>query len=341
MSAASPLPQADRPAAESGAGLPVLAVISNGGSTENKKHVGWAEGILAGEPDVHVFHAHGPAEIAAAIQKAAGLKAEIIAVNGGDGTVDMVFAALLNDKPFAAPPMLALLPAGKTNMTAAAWCGAKNKFTGLQHLLHARRKQTLRATPRHILTVDRNDGAAPLRGAFLGAADVVDGILFCRKHIYPLNLPNALSHAMAVCVLVWRSLFTRADATVIEARWTDSTGHEGGEAPSGETGRFFFLGAMTLGRLILGLEPVAAAGSGGVHYLSLTSGVRAVLAAIPRLVTKRVPQGYKRTVRRAEKLTLAFDGAYTLDGELYDAKKEQPLTITAHDMLSFIDLRPS
>jgi hypothetical protein len=309
--------------------LPVLVLISNGGSTENKKERDWFAPALAHEPHVHVLHAHGPTEIGQALREAAGLKADIIAVNGGDGTVDMVFSGLLNERPFATPPLIALLPAGKTNMTAAAWCGAPNKHAALKNLLAARRNGALITTPQPILTLHQGPGTQPLRGAFFGAADVVDGILFCRKHIYPMNLPNTISHSLAVGVLLWRSLFTRSDAAVIKATWND------GE----EQGQFFFLGAMTLNKLILDLEPHPTHGTGGLFYLSLKSGLRAILSAIPRLIAKKVPPGYKRNVRRTTKLTLAFDGAYTLDGELYDAKKETPLVMTADDILRFINLR--
>ncbi|MBL8630418.1 MAG: hypothetical protein JNM81_12350 [Rhodospirillaceae bacterium] len=334
MTDAHPLPQrAPPPHTNTPADLPVLVFITNGSSTQNKAARDWYAAVLANEPHAHVLHAHGPVEMSAAVKQAAALKAEIIAINGGDGTVDMVFSALLNDKPFQQPPLIALLPAGKTNMTAAAWCGAPDKHAALRNLLAARRARTLSATPHPILTLDQGSGAAPLRGAFLGAADVVDGILFCRKHIYPLKLPNTISHSMAVLVLLWRSLFTRSDAAVIDATWGEDRKH------GAENGKFFFLGVMTLNKLILDLEPQPASGTGGLFYLSLKSGLGAILSAIPRLVTKRVRPGTKRNVRRAEKITLAFDGAYTLDGELYDAKKATPLVITADETLRFIDLR--
>lgn len=309
--------------------VPVLAVISNAGSTQNKAEGDWIASSLANESNVHVFGATGPAEIGQALAKAAAVKADIVVVNGGDGTADMVFAALLNEKPFQTPPLLALLPAGKTNMTAAAWCGAPDKRSALRNILAARRTGALKTTAQPILTVDIDGGTPPLRGAFFGAADVVDGILFCRRHIYPLKFPNAISHALAVSVLLWRSLLARADAAHIEAQIDDAH----------ESGPFFFLGAMTLSKLILGLSPQPTTGSGGLYYMSLRSGVRAIWSAIPRLITKSVPSGYKRTVRRAAKLTLAFDGAYTLDGELFEAKKTHPITITASESLSFIDTR--
>lgn len=312
---------------------PLLAVITNGGSTHNRAEAGWITPYLEDQPGVLQFHAHGPDQIRQAVRDAAAAEAEIIAVNGGDGTADLIFGALLNNGPFSIPPAVAILPAGKTNMTAGAWCGAKDKRAAIERLLYLRRDRAYKSkiTPRPVLTLSNGENGEPLRGAFLGAADVVDGILFCRKHLYPLGLPNAFSHAVAICVLAWRSLFVSAGSSAIVARWDDA---------GGEEGRFFFLGAMTLDKLIVGLKPQPAQGEGGLHYMSLGASLRAILAALPRFAAKTVPPGYRRNVRRARKLQLTFDGAYTLDGELYEARRGQPLTVTADDTLPMIDLRP-
>jgi hypothetical protein len=328
--AATALPEVP-PAPAVLAGPPMLAVISNGGSTQNRRQRNWIDPYLASETNVRVLRTSGPDDIGRCLRDAAAAKAEIVVVNGGDGTADLVFGALLNERPFVRPPAVALLAAGKTNMTAAAWCGGGDKAAALQRLLHLRRMGTLldRAVHRSILTVERGDGSSPLRGAFFGAAEAVDGILFCRRRIYPLNLPNAVSHGVAIGLLLWRSLVSGAGAKPISVRWDDA-----GE----ESGSFFFVGATTLGRLIVGLKPRPDVGIGPVTYLSLRTGPAAVLAAVPRLVAKTVASGIGRCVRRVDTLHLAFDGAYTLDGELYEARRDRPLVISARETLPIIRL---
>src|SRR3546814_1330268 len=44
---------------------------------------------------------------------------DVVAVAGGDGTVQAVLTALYGRRPFRRPPLLAVLPRGTTNMTAA------------------------------------------------------------------------------------------------------------------------------------------------------------------------------------------------------------------------------
>jgi hypothetical protein len=311
--------------------MPVLAVITNAESTQNKSGHNWIDERIANEPGVIHLRTKGPTEIIAALKKAADAQAKVVVVNGGDGTADLVFGGLLNNGPFEDLPAVALLSAGKTNMTADAWGFGKNKIAVIERIMQARREGTLlrHIVQRPILTVDRADGQAPLRGAFLGAADVVDGILFCRKHIYPLNLPNAISHAISIGIIFWRSLFAGSKATPVTARW------ENGE---GESGRFFFMSATTLNKLVLNLVPTPADGHGPLNYLSLQSGPAAVLSAIPKLITKKLTSGTGHSVRSAETVKLTFDGAYTLDGELYQATRTAPLTISASDVLPFIDM---
>jgi len=309
--------------------LPVLAVITNAGSTANKAG-DWIDPLLAGEPGVLHLKTTGAADIDAAVAQAAAHRAEVVVVNGGDGTVDLTFGALLNGKHFTTQPAVALLSAGKTNMTAAAWSCGGDKTDAMRRVLAARREGALagHAKPRHILTVDRGDGSAPLRGAFLGAADVVNGILFCREHIYPLSLPNAVSHTLAIGLLLWRGLFSGARAEPLEAAWRDG----------GEHGSFFFVSATTLDKLVLGLAPQPDHGEGALTYLSLRGGPGAMLAVMPKLLTKTFSTGTGRIVRRTDEMKLSFDGAYTLDGELFEASRNRPLTISARETLPIVRL---
>src|SRR3546814_5141495 len=65
-----------------------------------------------------------------------------------------------------------------------------------------------------------SDGRAntrPVLGMFLVGAGLADSILFCRHKIYPLGLPNSLSHALTVVALILTALFG-ARASFLPAR---------------------------------------------------------------------------------------------------------------------------
>ncbi|MHB1206480.1 MAG: hypothetical protein ACYCZX_12990 [Rhodospirillaceae bacterium] len=57
---------------------------------------------------------------------------------------------------------------------------------------------------------------------------------------------------------------------------------------------------------------------------------------MPDLLHGRISPGPGRTVRRIDSLTLSFDGAYTLDGELYEAHADRPVTVDGKVRLRFL-----
>jgi len=308
--------------------LAPLTILTNPGSTANLRTPDWVRPVIAGETSIVHTNAGTPDEVSRAVQAALASGCEILVVNGGDGTANLAFSALFDAK-VSHPPAVMILPAGKTNMTSASWNRSGDKTDTLKRLLGLRRDGGVsrHLHPQTVLAVRQSPDRPPIHGAFLGAADVVDGILFCRKRIYPLGLPNPISHSAAVSLMFWRAMLGGADNTV-DVSW------DGG----GESGKFFFAGVTALDQLILGLTPEPAEGAGPLTYFSLADGPLALGAALPSLLARRIDAGFRRTVRRAEKITLRFTGAYTLDGELYDADASTPIEITAAGQLPFIRL---
>ena len=50
-------------------------------------------------------------------------------------------------------------------------------------------------------------GGKPVIGMFLGGAGLADIMLYCRNRIYPLGLPNGLSHVLTAFAVVLRQVF--------------------------------------------------------------------------------------------------------------------------------------
>ncbi len=311
-----------------------LAVITNSNSTQNKLRGDWIDVAIADEPNVFHFKLEDVNEIPDILRQCAALGAEVIAVNGGDGTADLVFDGLLNHDIFQAPPALALLPAGKTNMTAASWSLTGEPDAALRTLLKNWKNNLLSkfVIERPVLGVHRSEHPDPLYGAFFGAAEVVSGILFCRKHIYPLGMPNAISHAAAISILLWRSLFTPKGNEDIKVA-CDSGFHE--------SGKFFTVAVTALDQLVLGIRPQpkrSAATQEPLTYLSLRPGAYSTLRALGSLATRTIMPGPGRVVRATEKLTLNFTGPFTLDGEMYETNASETITLDGSKQLRFVRL---
>src|SRR3546814_9079944 len=92
----------------------------------------------------------------------------------------------------------------------------------------------------------------PVLGMFLGGAGLADSILFCRHKIYPLGLPNSLSHALTVLALILTAIFgARASFLPSRPRPVSVSVHRQGEL----SGRFALLMVTTLERLLLNTKP--------------------------------------------------------------------------------------
>lgn len=309
-----------------------LAVITNRLSTRNRRAERWIDPLLTGEQGVIHIAIDDVAQLNDAIRRCAEADARSIVVNGGDGTAGLIFGALLNGSPYANPPALALLPGGKTNMTAAAWSLKGDEVRALKDVLELNRAGALESHAMRRPVMSVRDGTMETRyGAFFGAADIVEGILFCRKHIYPLNMPNAASHAAAMSLLLWRSLFGANETNPILLT------QDARQLPSG---RFFVFVATTLDRLILGLRPTPSENSGGgdLLYASVERGPLSILRAVPDVLRRRLRPGKGRNVGRAPHLRLRFNGHYTIDGEMYEASEERDLILDSRDALRFIQL---
>ena len=309
---------------------PSLALVSNNLSTRNRADGRWFEDIVADHPKIHRYSIDAVDDIPRILADCANQGVETLAVDGGDGTAGLVFSGLLNDGPYATPPALALLPSGKTNMTARAWSLSGNRKAALSQLIRRAADDELKqyTHSQAILAVRNGTDKTPQHGAFFGGADVVEGILYCRRAIYPLGLPNVLSHTAAVAVLFGRAMSSDPEGGPIDVRFDESE--------VGEDGRLFFVLATTMDRMLLGIERDPVQGSGPVHYMSLRPGARAALSTVPSLIRRRITPGTGRTVRRSNKVVVSYTGRYTLDGELYDMQADCPLTISGDQSLRFI-----
>ena len=185
-------------------------MLSNPNSTGNIAQLPRIREYCADHPDIFHYEVEHASQIGEAMKTIARVRPKVLAINGGDGTVQAALTELYNGGHFGdAPPPVAVLPSGKTNLIALD-LGARG-----DPIADARAAD--RARPGAICALHRRaradraraamaDEDRPVIGMFLGGAGLADTMLYCRDKIYPLGLPNGLAHVITAIALLLKLL---------------------------------------------------------------------------------------------------------------------------------------
>lgn len=260
---------------------------------------------------------------------------DILCVDGGDGTVRDVLTAL----PAAygdAPPRLAILAAGKTNLIAADVGTTGHGAKGLERLLAAVKDGSLgrHTVRRPILSLHWPDGEhRDVRGMFMGAGAFTRGTDLANAAIHKAGFTQEIAVVLTMAGVLGRAL-------VGNDRHGWLAGEDFGGAIDDGTmrdgSRFLFL-ATTLHRLIMGLWPFWDHGDRPLRYLDVAARPPGLLFALPRLMKGRpgaaMRAGDAYRSGGADRIELRLTRPLIMDGETYPAGR---VILSAHDSITFV-----
>jgi len=332
-----PAPDSGEPSVKGG--QPV-GLISNPNSGRNRKHLRAIERIVANHPRVHHCPTPGAADIPAALSMLAERSVEVLAINGGDGTVARVLTHLLEDAPFERLPLIALLPGGTTNMNAGDVGLRGGLVSAVQRLCRWADddRSKGRLLRRAILRVDPGAGQPVAYGMFFGTGAIIHGIEYCRARIHTKGVANEIGPGLAMVRTMWG--IARADRRFSHPV---SVSVAFGNAPPEPAEDILILLVSSLERLFLGMRPYWGKEDEPLHVSMIRAGAEHLLRNLPALLRGKpghhagVAAGYRS--RNVGRISLTLDGPYTLDGEMYQASRRAgPVIITDGGPVTFIRL---
>ncbi len=314
-----------------------LGIVSNPASQRNRRGLDGFREAAAAFPDVRHEILGGMADLPAVLADFAADGIGLVAVNGGDGTVQAVMTELIRRRPFPELPCLAVFPGGMTNMIAddvglagrprkalarLAACAASD---GVADMTLTRRTVALTAAP------DRD----PVYGMFFGAGAIYRAIEVCRRVVHPMRFEGAAAGLTMAGLLVRRAFGSGRGDEVFRGDEI-SLRVDGGEARPGS--RLMVL-ATTLDRLLLGSRPFWGEGGGGLRFTSVAyppvrfarSLYRLLYGSAPRRLPEESYQSWN-----ADQVELLLDCPFTLDGELFEPEPGQPVTLAAGPAIRFV-----
>ncbi len=290
----------------------------------------------------HVIHREvvTPEDIAAALVEMAAQQVDVLAVCGGDGTVQATLTALFHTKPFGVRPPLALLAGGTTNMTAADVGIAGKPAPALQRLLawsegsgsvgHIERRGVLR--------VDRGPDCTPFFGMFFSAAGIVqvtrarwDTRRRARSHVMRGALGTALTVGRYVLGLALRRRVVEPTSIAIRL-----------DGQTCDPADYLALFITTLVRLSPGIYPYWGEEAGPLRYTAVAYQPRHLLLATPSLLrgkpNRYLTPEFGYTSKNIYEAVLQLEAECALDGQFIDKPTQHPLMITYGGEADFLRL---
>jgi len=263
----------------------------------------------------------------------------VLVINGGDGTVQTALTEIYNGGHFGDDrPPVAVLPSGKTNLIALDLGVQGDPIVALERLLElAKSDLSPHLVERELIALRCGIGGRPQIGMFLGGAGLADTMLYCRNKIYPLGLPNGVSHVLtAIALLLQLLLNLKASFLPPRPRPLQVSVRR----DSLLSGRFTLLVVTTLEKMLLAAD-LHSEGRGRLKLLAVeerpVSLLRAFIASMRGKLSGTNFQGVH--FQEADEISIeGEDSSVILDGETFRAELGRPIFLQTAQPLSFIRL---
>jgi hypothetical protein len=277
-------------------------------------------------------------QVGSALETIARVRPKMLVINGGDGTVQAALTELYNGGHFGTePPPVAVLPSGRTNLIALDLGAQGDPIAALEKLLEiAQSDLSPHIVAREMIALRCGTGEqTPVIGMFLGGAGLADTILYCREKIYPLGLPNGVSHAITALALLARLLlrlksgFLPPRPSPLAVSWRNS---------QSLSGRFSLLAVTTLDKLLLSGE-IRGRSRGALRLVAIDERPASVLRAFFATLLGKLGPSKTHGIHFEETDEISIEGESSrviLDGETFRAEIGRPIFLRLAQPLSFV-----
>jgi hypothetical protein len=316
-----------------------VALLSNPRSTGNRALLPRIRAFCAANSDVFHYEVENIDQIGDALRTIARVKPAVLVINGGDGTVQAALTELYLGGHFeGAPPPVAVLPNGKTNLIALDLGAVGDPIAALEQVVRlANSGLEKHLVVRELIALSGDSAGKPVLGMFLGGAGLADSILYCRNKIYPLGLPNGISHVLTA-LAVLATLLLGITAAFLPPRATPMrvTMMKQGQL----NGRFAVLIVTTLHKLLLGSTPGQAT-NGMLQMIAVEHRplplLRALGLGMLGLFGRSRVDGIH--IEQGDEIRIEGDrSSVILDGEIFQALPGGALVLKPTPPVSFLRL---
>ena len=314
-----------------------IGLISNALSQGNKKGLDAINAVASGSDQVWHEKLTAIAQLTKILDGFARKNVDILAVNGGDGTVQAVLTELFEARPFTEIPPVAILAGGMTNTNAKdiGFRGAPARSLGQLIALVRQDRLDKHLIRRHVLRIENVAGHTAQRAMFFGGAGIVPAIEVCRDQVHARGLTANWANGVTLVGLLVGWLSGKGLSETF--RGNDiAISFDGAHV---EQDTYLVVLATTLDQIIVRSRPFWNAGDGHVRFTSISYPPKRLFRYAWRILyggpDRELPETTYRS-RTAHRAVLEMDCPFTLDGQFYEPSKDRPVVITADDQVSFV-----
>ena len=319
-----------------------IALLSNPRSTGNVAQLPRIRAYCASHPDVFHYEVEQAGQIGEAMKIIARVNPTLLVINGGDGTVQAALTELYNGGHFNcdSPPPVAVQPSGKTNLIAMDLGIQGDPVAALEKLIEvARSDLSPHLVERELIALRCGARESqPVIGMFLGGAGLADIMLYCRNRVYPLGLPNSVSHVLTFFAVFLRQVmglkagFLPPDPQHLKISMASERAI---------SGKYALLAVTTLEKLLLSGEFGGSGERGSLKVVAVeqrpSSLLSAFFASIGGRLGRRKLSGVH--IEEADEISIEGDSSQViLDGETFSAEIGRPILLSPASPLSFVRL---
>lgn len=316
-----------------------VGLISNLRSQRNKRGVAPLREVVAGRDGLLHRELDGIEGLAEALDDFAAAGIDLLAINGGDGTVQAAASSLFNRQPFEAMPPIAVLSGGMTNMIAEDVGRRGKPADSLRRLLGAldRGDWRQRLVERPMVGMRLTPDAPAIYGTFFGTSAIYRAILYTRRAIHPMKVESNLAAGFTLArLLLGRALGGGGTERILKGEEIAVRFDDGAE----DSGRHLLSLVTGMERLVLRSRPFWGQGGGALHYTRIADPAPRLLRNGCRLLYG----GAERDIRpretyfsrKADSMTFSLREPFTLDGELFTPEPGVPVALSGDRRLTFL-----
>lgn len=312
-----------------------LSVLSNRLSTRNRKGMARLEDLLSRRPRISHVAIEDWARFPEAVAGLVAADPDVIVVNGGDGTVIGLLTELRRRSPARMPAVIALA-AGNTNMIAADVGTSSRPDRSLSRLLSVLDGGgVLTQEERRLIRVDQ-PGEPTQYGFFVGAIAVVRATRLAHDLLHPIGVHHGLAGAAAMGLGAWKVLFGGGGESALLAPIPVDVAIDSEPMRRDD---YCAIIASTLERLLFGATPFWGDGHGAIRVTLVRGPADHPLRSLVPLLRGR-PTGRMRRSgylsHAADRIELAFDGQFVIDGEFRQARLDRPIRLSDGGAVTFL-----